>query len=417
MIGHTTSTNTRIWVRASEPARVSVRISSDAALAGAREFRGGRLLADNANAGEVFVTGLDPGTRYFYVVWLDGKPAMSRPYPSFTTPPREGSDSVVRFAFTSCVGFHGFDSAAGYADMATRTNIDLVFMLGDNHYANTNGLEKQRRFYADQRRQAGWRDFTARIPTYGIWDDHDYGPDNSDRTLKGKEISLRAFREHWANPSYGETNNPGIYSKFSRGNVDFFLLDVRYHRSPNKDTNLLKKTMLGPGQLQWLKRELLTSTAPVKVILSGSEFQSNGTADSWANFKRERDELLDFLTHAEISGVLLVSGDRHFTAAYQVREKWIEVTAGPLGSGNAEAKNVAEMFLNFTPTKSKFYCIYDINTRVRPPLVTLEVYRVGEGRALLRRFTWEEITGKTKIKTLPPPEKKTDAEKAKETSK
>src|SRR5687767_5906525 len=385
MLGHTTSTNARVWVRASEPARVSIRLSLNPDLGGGREFRGPRLTTNWANAGEVFLSGLKPNTQYHYSVLLNGKPAMTRPYPSFTTPPREGTDARVRFAFTSCVGFKGFDSAAGYADMATRTNFDVLFMLGDNHYANTNDLNKHRLFYADQRRQSGWRDLTARVPTYAIWDDHDYGPDNSDRTLKDKEQSLRAFVEHWANPFYGETNNPGVYSRFSRGNIDFFLLDVRYHRSPNKDTNLVKKTMLGPNQLQWLKREILTSTAAVKVILSGSEFQSDGTVDSWASFKRERDDLLDFLTHAEISGVLLVSGDRHFTAAYQVREKWIEVTAGPIGSRNAETKNLQEMFLNYTPTKSKFYCIYDINTRVRPPLVTLEVYRVGEGLAERRR--------------------------------
>ena len=406
MLGHTTSTNARVWVRASEPARVSVRVSTTAALSRSRTFSGARLTANTANAGEVLVSGLQPGTQYYYDVLLNGKSSVGQPYPFFTTPPAESTDARVRFAFTSCVGAKGFHSAAGYADMATRTNIDLLFMLGDNHYANTNDIIRQRLFYADQRRQSGWRELTARVPTYAIWDDHDYGPDNSDRTLKGKEISLRAFREHWANPYYGETNNAGIYSRFSRANVDFFLLDVRYHRSPNKETNLTQKTMLGAAQLQWLKRELLTSTARVKVIASGSEFQSNGTVDSWASFKRERDELLDFLQHAEISGVLLISGDRHFTGAYQVRGKWIEVTAGPLGSGNANAKVGDEMFLNYSPTKSKFYCVYDIDTRVRPPAVTLEVYRVAEGLAQRRVFTWDEVLGKRKIKTLAPAPKK-----------
>ena len=406
MIGHTTSTNTRIWVRASEPARVSVRISSDPALTRVRTISVPRLTLNTGNSGEILVSGLQPNAQYFYTVLLNGKSVLSQPYPSFTTPPPESGDGRVRFAFTSCVGFKGLHAAAGYADMATRTNIDLLFMLGDNHYANTNDLLRHRLFYLDQRRQSGWRELTARVPTYAIWDDHDYGPDNSDRTLKGKEISLRAFREHWANPFYGETNNPGIYSRFSRANVDFFLLDVRYHRSPNKDTNVANKTMLGTAQLQWLKRELLTSTAPVKVILSGSEFQSNGTVDSWASFKRERDELLDYLQHAEISGVLLVSGDRHFTGAYHVRAKWIEVTSGPIGSGNADARNVDEMFLNFSPTKSKFYCVYDIDTRIRPPAVTLEVYRVAEGLAQRRVFTWDEVIGKTKIKPLPQPSKK-----------
>ena len=406
MLGHTTSTNARIWVKASEPARVAVRISAANASWGTRVIKAARLTTNDGNAGEIFISGLRPNTQYSYTILLNGESALSQPYPSFVTPPPEGTDSHVRFAFTSCVGFKGSDSAAGYADMATRTNFDLLFMLGDNHYANTNDIARQRLFYGDQRRQSGWRDLTSRVPTYGIWDDHDYGPDNSDRTLKGKEVSLRAFREHWANPYYGETNNAGIYSHFSRGNVDFFLIDVRYHRSPNRDTNGLTKTMLGREQLQWLKRELLTSTARAKVILSGSEFQSNGTVDSWASFKRERDELLDFIKDAEISGVLLVSGDRHFTAAYQVRTNWIEVTAGPIGSGNADAKVVSEMFLNYSPTKSKFYCVYDIDTRSRPAAVTLEVYRVAEGLAQRRVFTWDEVIGKTKIKTLPMPPSK-----------
>ena len=416
MLGHTTSTNARVWIRAFEPARVSIRISTDPELSRARTISGPRLTTNTAHAGEVLVPGLQPKTVYYYTVLLNGNPALVPPYPSFTTLPPEGTDARVRVAFTSCVGFKGLDSAAGYADMATRTNFDLLLMLGDNHYANTNDIGKQRSFYTDQRMQSGWRELTARIPTYAIWDDHDFGPDNSDGTMKGKEVSLRAFREHWANAYYGETNNPGVYSRFSRGNVDFFLLDVRYHRSPNKDTNLLKKTMLGPAQVQWLKRELLLSTAPVKVICSGSEFQSNGTVDSWASFKRERDEILDFLQHAEISGVLLISGDRHFTAAYQVRTNWIEVTSGPIGSSNADAKNGGELFLNYSPTKAKFYCVYDIDTRSRPPAVTLEVYRAAEGLAQRRVFTWDEVTGKTKIKPLPPPPKKEPEKKKPDSS-
>jgi hypothetical protein len=71
------------------------------------------------------------------------------------------------------------------------------------------------------------------------------------------------------------------------------------------------------------------------------------------------------------------------------------------------------MFLNYSPTKSKFYCVYDIDTRSRPAAVTLEVYRVAEGLAQRRVFTWDEVIGKTKIKTLPmpPPKQERAAEK------
>ena len=328
---------------------------------------------------------------------------MLRPYPSFKTAAPENQNGHVRFAFTSCVGDHGYDAAAGYADMAVRTNFDLLLMLGDNHYANTNDPVKQRAYYADQRSRPGWRELTWQIPTYAIWDDHDFGPDNSDGTMPGKEKSLQTFKEHWANPSYGEPDTPGIYSKFTRGNVEFFLLDGRYYRDPNKATNLLNKTMLGPAQLAWFENALLESTAPIKVLVSGSEWQSNGTEDSWASFKKERSEIFQFIEDHNIRGVLLISGDRHYTGAYQVQQRFIEVTAGPIGSKNADGNNVPEMFLNFSPTKSKLYCVYDIDTAAEPPAVILEVYRVGEGLALRRPFTWAEIQGLTKIKTLPVP--------------
>ena len=405
MLGHTTSTNARIWVRASEPSRVSVRISEREDLGKARTIKGGRLELADACAGELEIPELKPNTRYYYSVLLDGKPAMARPFPSFRTPPIEGQDGRVRVAFTSCVGGQGYHAAAGYADMASRTNFDVLIMLGDNHYANTNCLERHRVYYTDQRRQPGWKEMTSRVPTYGIWDDHDYGPNNSDGTLKGKAESLRAFREHWANPSYGERDSPGVYSKFTRGNVEFFLIDVRYYRTPNRATNAPQRTMLGQAQLAWLKRALKGSRAPIKVIASGSEWQSGSTVDSWANFKQERDDLFRFIEENEISGVLLISGDRHFTAAYQVSGKWIEVTSGPIGSGTAELKNVPEVFLNFSTNKGKYYCVYDLNTAASLPQVTLEVFRVGQGLVERRAFTWDEVLGRTKIKTLPPPPK------------
>src|SRR5438093_2796900 len=204
MVGHTSSTNTRVWVRASAPARLSVRIGLNDDLSKAKVVRGTRLRTESACTGQIEIGKLEPNTRYFYCALLNGRPAMLRPYPSFKAAAPENQNGHVRFAFTSCVGDYGYDAAAGYADMAVRTNFDLLLMLGDNHYANTNDPVKQRAYFADQRSQPGWRELTWRIPTYAIWDDHDFGPDNSDGTMPGKEKSLQTFKEHWANPSYGE---------------------------------------------------------------------------------------------------------------------------------------------------------------------------------------------------------------------
>lgn len=401
MLGHVSSTNALLWAHASGPARLAVRLSAEANLASSRTVEGPRLEADSGFMGRVEVSGLRPGTRYFYGVLLDGKPAMLPPFPSFTTAPPEGGSGRVRFAFASCVGYHGYDATAGYADMA-RTNLDLLLLLGDNTYANTNDPLVQRRFYFDQRDSAGWRGLSPTTPIYAIWDDHDYGPDNSDARMKGKEKSLKTFTEVWANPAYGEPDNPGIYSKFTRRDVEFFLLDGRYHRDPNKATNLAHKTMLGAKQLAWLKRELLASTAKIKVLVSGGEWQVHGTDDSWKSFKAERDDIFRFIEENRIEGVLLLSGDRHYTGGYHVEGKWIEVTTGPLGSFAIVAKNAPESFFNLSETKGHFYCVYDLDTAATPPRVTLEVYRVGDGLVLRQPFSWDEVNGRAKLKLLPP---------------
>jgi len=400
MLGHVSSTDARIWAKSSEPAKLSVRISTKPDLSGSRTVRGPKLVASSGLMGHTLVNELQPSTRYYYSVLLDGKLAMPRPYPSFITSPRESEPGRVRAAFTSCVGYHGYDATAGYADMA-RTNIDLLLLLGDNHYANTNDPVIQRKFYFDQRDTAGWRGLSPGTPIYAIWDDHDFGPDNSNGNMKGKELSLQAFKEHWANPAYGEPDNPGVYFKFTRANVDFFLLDVRYHRAPNKATNLAHKPHLGPKQLAWLKRELLASRAPLKVLAAGGEWQSFGTDDSWTSFKEEREEIFRWLDENDIKGVLFISGDRHFTGAYHVRGQWIEVTSGPLGSSPAGVKKSAEAFLDLSATKGHYYCVYDLDTAAAPPKVTLEIYRVGDGLVHRRAFTWDEVLGVAKIKLLP----------------
>src|SRR5207253_1253828 len=129
------------------------------------------------------------------------------------------------------------------------------------------------------------------IPQYAIWDNHDYSPEPCDKTAKGKEGSLRAFKMLWPNPAYGEPDNPGVYHKFTRGDVDFFMTDDRYDRDPNDAPDDGTKSYLGAKQFAWLKKELLASKAPIKVLASGGEFESNGIKNSWSSFKRERDEL------------------------------------------------------------------------------------------------------------------------------
>ena len=416
MIGHTGPTDSRIWAKASKAAQLGVKVGTSPDLLDGRVIAGPRLEQDSDFMGNVRVDGLMPATTYYYSVLLDGAAAMVRPYPSFNTAPEPGSAGRTRIAFSSCVGRYGYLTAAIWAEMSARTRFDLLFMLGDNHYADSTAPERQRAAYYDHRRALGYAEITRRVPTYAIWDDHDYGPNDSDATAAGKEISLRTFQQFWANPGYGQPDDPGVYFKFSRGDIDFFMLDNRYHRSPNRMVDDGTKTMLGARQLAWFKREILASRAKVKFIASGSEWERNGHLDSWTSFPREREEIFDHLKQHDVQGVVFLSGDRHFTGAYQIGGRFIEVTSGPLGSRTTNGINKPDMFLNLVD--GTMCSVFDVDTSGQEPQITLEVYRGGGGRIHERKFTWDEINGRTSIPTLPlPPPKPADASTKKSTTK
>lgn len=401
MVGHVGPDEASFWLKASGEAEASVVVGRRSDLSDASPIAGNRqrLTESAAHMGTVQVAGLEPATRYYYAIALDGERQTMPPYPSFQTAPASGEAARLRIAFSSCAGREGADSAAAWGELDARANADMILLLGDNHYADSTDPRVQREFYYSQRDVAGFRAATAKTPTYGIWDDHDYGPNDSDRSAAGKENSLRTFQEHWANPSYGEPQNPGIYATFVRGDVQFFLLDDRYHRDPNRAENSGGKTMLGDRQKAWLKEGLRASEATYKIIATGSEFQLNGHLDSWTSFDQERRELLDFIRDEEITGVIILSGDRHFTGAYQIDGQVIEVTGGPLGSENFPTKNLPDMFLN--RGAGKMYCVLELNGTVRPPVATLEVYRAGEGQIERRELTWDQVNGRERIEPLP----------------
>ena len=398
MLGHVGPGEARIWAKADGPAALSVRIGEKPDLSDAREVAGPALEPGSACMGTVVVPGLRPSTRYHYALRLDGKDAAAGPYPSFVTAPPDGAKTKFRFAFVSCLGQKGEEAAPGWEGLAAGPPVDLILMLGDNHYADTTAPAGQRAAYASHRDVAAFRRLAATTPVYGIWDDHDFGPNNGDGTAAGKERSLATFREHWANPAYGSDGAPGIWFAFARGDAGFWMLDGRYHRTPNGAPDDGTKTMLGPVQKAWLKRTLAASAAALKFVACGSEWQEQGTDDGWTSFDRERREIWGHLADRKVGGLLFLSGDRHFVAGYRIFDRWLEITSGPLGSRNALARIPPTAFLH--ENEGKMWCVYEADTTGPAPTATLEVWRAGAGLLHRRTFTADEIEGREAVTPL-----------------
>src|SRR5262245_43047146 len=90
MLGPVTHEEAGIWAKSSGPSKFAVYISESADLSKNRRIPGPNLTKDTAFAGQLVVSGLEPNHRYYYAVYLDGKPAMLPPYPAFTTAPPPG---------------------------------------------------------------------------------------------------------------------------------------------------------------------------------------------------------------------------------------------------------------------------------------------------------------------------------------
>lgn len=400
MLGHVGSDRAHVWVRAT--AAVPWKILLTAPGAQTREIDGGSLKAEAGLSGIAVIDGLKPGTSYTYQIVLDGREQLPLPLPSFITAPEAGHACRQRIVFGSCVGQTIAAAAPTWAELATRRAMttgegafDVLLMLGDNHYGNTTEIEKLRVYYTAHRLTPGWRDLSARTPVYAIWDDHDYGPNNSDGTEPGKANSLKIFQEFWANPACGEADNPGCYFTFTRGDVQFFMLDGRYHRSPNKAEDTLDKTMLGAKQLEWLKRELLASKAKVKLLANGSEWESYGSEDSWTYFKQERDPFLRWIDEQKVEGVIFLSGDRHFSSGYHINGRFLELSAGPFGSKNSKLKANKERFTGHD--EGRLWGVLDIDTTVSPPRVAYEFWQTGHSMRERREVSWAQLHGREKI--------------------
>ena len=333
MVGHTTPTSARIWVETDEPANVKVDYFQDPTRSytlshGAVVERGsasGGTTLDAPYTAAVEIVNLAPRSTVYYEISIDGRivrpltPQAFALFPSVESNP-DRPDAIADFviAFGSC-NFPSRIPVQTIWAQVVRHRPSAFLFIGDNNYMeNTvegypNSKETVRYamtgYHRALRNVAGVRSIMAAIPCYGIWDDHDFGPNNSDRTFVWKKESLRMFRRFWPNPYPESTRSPGVYHKFRISDIEIFMLDDRYHRDPNRAPD--RSTMLGAGQLEWLKRSLKSSSATFKVLANGGTLLSEGGKETWHRFGSERDDFLNWMFAEGIEGVFCISGDWH----------------------------------------------------------------------------------------------------------
>lgn len=252
---------------------------------------------------------LKPATEYRYRLLAPTGEPLDGTARSLRTFPEAGQPASFRFAFGACAKYP--DSPVFAA--AARQGADFFLHTGDFHYSDIseNLVEVFRSAYDVHLSAGNLRAMLERMPLIYQWDDHDFGPNDSNQSSPSREASRRNYRElvpHYplADPGKGPTDQA-----FTVGRVRFILSDLRSERDPKK------RRMMNAAQDRWLKNELLSARGKYPLIFWVSSVPWNGPAsrdDRWQGYAEHRAEIANFIKENRIPGVSILAGDAHMTA-------------------------------------------------------------------------------------------------------
>jgi alkaline phosphatase D len=321
MLGNLKEDGVSIWVRPVDDYPIVIKIyaekSNEEKIFNSKPTVPGKELNIN-------ISGLNPNTEYTYDLSIQNEKIREG---KFRTSPSPEDFERVRITFGSCFHKIGVHNPNLIREILKREP-HAMMLLGDIAVDDReNQLHMHRSDYLLRDLSAPWKEFAANIPLYSNWDDHDYINDDlggiPERFSKEDIEQLReVWNQNWINP---QNDGEGVYLNTRIGQVELIMLDTRSLRK-NAERGQYG-AYLGEAQQEWLKEVLVNSTADFKIISSGtmwSDYITNGK-DSWGTWDTlGREEIFDLIDAENISGVLLISGDRHGARGFTI----------PTSSGN-----------------------------------------------------------------------------------
>ena len=297
-------------VKARVPANTKARL----AVQDSPDFDGPQFIAatrtgDDDGIAIFAAEGLQPDTQYYYALELDGAldPAANGRFQTFA----EGA-----YNFTFAFGNGASTGSNGVVFDTIREHDPLFFLhMGDLHYENI--IRNDVAIFHDAYNQVLASPSQSLLyrshPIVYMWDDHDFGPNNSTSQSPSAEASRQAYEE--ATPHY-PFGPGGINQAFSVGRVRFIMMDARSQRLRGE------ATILGSEQKAWLKEELLQAKDEYALIVLVNSVpwiaeEKEGIllrGDSWGGYPDERRELADFLAQNNINNLVMIAGDAHMLA-------------------------------------------------------------------------------------------------------
>lgn len=369
-VGHTEPSSTIIWARVQKAGQYVIKVLPFGNEAQGKDYS--VVVSEETDLTAKWNVGeLSAATKYM-VALKGGRPC------SFTTPPANDTPAKVTICIGSCAA-----EEAGTRAVWSRMkllNPDAVVLAGDTPYIDSTDLAKQRGRHRAFAAVSEYQDLLTTRPFWSTWDDHDFGRNDADGTLKGKENSRKAFTEYRSQKSYGDGTG-GIYTSFRWGPIEFFIIDARWWAWTEPSfANKEKKTLLGGAQWEWLSSQLMASTAAFKVLMVGMiwEDKKNKEKDHWETYIHERDALFSLIKEKRIRGVVLSGGDIHVTRLLRYPPEYVGYPLYNFISSPMHARVIPELNVAHP---------YLINSKVQPnTFMTLTADSTGNEPVLTARF-------------------------------
>jgi len=294
------------------------------------------------------LTHLRPNITYYYAFEVKGELELEKAGHFRTSP--TGSASF-EFAFASC----GRTGSTNASYERIREHQPLFFLCpGDFHYEDvrSNRVESFYSAYDKVFASKVQARLYREVPLVYLWDDHDFCGNNSDDRAVARPAVRQAYQDYFPHYPFWDTRPEGVIAQtFVVGRVKFIMTDLRSHRDPAAATDGPGKSMMGPVQREWWKRELLAANGVYPLIFWVSSVPWIGSmqtnhywpvttnefgyrhhlqldytttkarpakpvaVDSWAAYAHERAELAQFIKSRQIRGLVILQGDMHALAA------------------------------------------------------------------------------------------------------
>ncbi|MFI8192325.1 alkaline phosphatase D family protein [Streptomyces sp. NPDC085946] len=339
--------------------------------------------AEYGHSVHVDVTGLFPGSTYFYrfrVGTFISPTGRTRTAPAAFSPV-----SGLRLAAVACQAYtDGYFTAHRHL---AQEDVDLVFHLGDYLYEypvdsaggarqyaggtlpdvfnrETLTLADYRLRYALYKSDPDLRAAHAAHPFAVTWDDHEtennYAGALDENGTPPEQFLLRraaAYRAYWENQPLRAAQLPKgpdalLYRRLQWGTLaQFDILDTRQYRSdqaygdrphaPGPESDDPARTLTGAAQERWLldgwkASGALWNVLPQQVCFSQRKFDVTADAplsmDAWDGYRASRDRIVAGAKAAGVDNWMILTGDVHVGYAFDVKEDFDDPGSATLGT-------------------------------------------------------------------------------------